>query len=92
MSCEFADGIDGPEYLWKVLKDSLDVGSGISGERFDMDSYAPLYEAKKPYIRRGSFLSNDQLDHFDPSFFGITDGEALGMDPSHRGLLEKFIH
>ena len=92
MSCEFAGGIDRPASLWKVLKDSLDVGSEIPAERFDMDSYAPLYEAKKPYIRRGYFLSNDRLDHFDPSFFGITDGEALGMDPCHRLLLEKFVH
>jgi acyl transferase domain-containing protein len=92
ISCEFAGGIDRPEALWTVLKDSVDVGSEIPHERFDMDSFAPLYDAKKPYIRRGYFLSNDRLDHFDPSFFGINDGDALSMDPCHRLLLQKFVH
>lgn len=92
MSCEFAGGIDTPESLWNVLQNSIDVGSEIPIERFDMDSFAPLYTTKTPYIRRGYFLHDDKLHHFDPSFFGITDGEAMSMDPCHRILLEKFLH
>ncbi|CAF4205444.1 unnamed protein product [Rotaria sp. Silwood2] len=92
MTCLFAGGIDTPQSFWNVLKDCIDVGSEIPKERFDMDSYVPLYSVKKPLIRRGYFLNDDQLHHFDPSFFGITDGEAMAMDPCHRLLLEKFLH
>jgi len=92
ISCEFANGIDTPESFWNVLENRIDVGSEISKERFDRDSYAPLYNSKKPLIRRGYFLNDDKLHNFDPSFFGITDGEAMSMDPCHRILLEKFVH
>ncbi|CAF1246238.1 unnamed protein product [Adineta steineri] len=92
ISCTFAGGINTSELFWKVLKDSIDVGSEIPKERFDPDSYAPLYNTKKPLIRRGYFINNDELDHFDPSFFGVTDADAMSMDPCHRILLEKFVH
>ncbi|CAF1196895.1 unnamed protein product [Adineta steineri] len=92
ISCVFAGGIDTPESFWNVLKECIDVGGEIPKERFDMDSFAPLYQAKTPLIRRGYFLSNDALHSFDPLFFGITDREAMSMDPCHRILLEKFAH
>ncbi|CAF3817106.1 unnamed protein product [Rotaria sordida] len=92
MSCELANGIDGPESYWNVLKNCIDVGSEIPKERFDVDSYASMFNFNKPFIRRGYFLNNDQLHNFDPSFFGITDGEAMLMDPCHRLLLKKFFH
>jgi acyl transferase domain-containing protein len=92
IACTFAGGIETPQSLWKVLKQSIDVGSEIPKERFDIDSYVPIYNFNKPFIRRGYFLNNNQLDHFDPSFFGISDREAMTMDPCHRLVLEKFVH
>ncbi|CAF0885307.1 unnamed protein product [Didymodactylos carnosus] len=92
MSCTFAGGIDNPDSLWEVLKNSVDVGSEIPKERFDINSFASRYHINKPLIRRGYFVNENQFDHFDASFFGITDGEAMKMDPCHRLLLEKFVH
>ncbi|CAF3284897.1 unnamed protein product [Rotaria sp. Silwood2] len=91
-ACTFAGGIDTPESLWNVLQNGIDVGNEIPKERFDMDSFASHYNLEKPLIRRGYFLNDNNIDHFDPSFFGITDGEAMSMDPCHRLLLEKFVH
>ncbi|CAF1045173.1 unnamed protein product, partial [Didymodactylos carnosus] len=69
ISCVFAGEIDTPESFWNVLKNCIDVGSEIPKERFDMDSFGPLYCSKKPLIRRGYFVNDDELHNFDPSFF-----------------------
>ncbi|CAF1134744.1 unnamed protein product [Rotaria sordida] len=92
MACELANGIDGPQSYWNVLKNCIDIGSEIPKERFDVYSYASMFNSNKSFIRRGYFLNDNQLNNFDPSFFGITDGEAMIMDPCHRLLLKKVFH
>ncbi|CAF0818008.1 unnamed protein product [Didymodactylos carnosus] len=98
ISCTFAGGINSPQSFWDVLVNSVDVGSEIPKERVtDIEAYAsplliknPLI--KKDLIRRGYFIAHDMLDTFDPSFFGISEGEAAAVDPGHRLLLSKFVH
>ncbi|CAF0976815.1 unnamed protein product, partial [Didymodactylos carnosus] len=97
LSCAFAGDINSPDDLWNVLKDSVNVNSEIPKERLDLESYVydrltndPLL--KDTLIHRGYFMSTDNLDKFDPGYFGLTDNDTLLLEPGHRILLQKFVH
>ena len=44
-------------------------------------------ETGQDYCSQGSFV--ETIDEFDPSFFGISSGEAMYMDPQQRLFLEE---
>ncbi|CAF3372207.1 unnamed protein product, partial [Rotaria sp. Silwood2] len=97
IACSFANGIDSPHELWRILTEQIDVGSEIPLERLDLQSFAADLTKNNPMlneklIRCGYFMKNDQLDKFDPQYFGLTDNDALLLDPAHRLLLKKFVH
>ena len=87
IGCRFPEAT-GPEAFWSLLTTGGDAIKEIPASRFDVDAF---YDARpgipgKIYSRWGGFL--DQIDQFDPYFFGIAPREAAGMDPQHRLLLE----
>ncbi len=88
-ACRFPGGVDTPESYWEFLRGSIDGRVEIPKERWDNDRYYnPDPEAPgQIYVRHGYFLQQ-QVDQFDPSFFGISGAEANKMDPSQRLLLE----
>ena len=92
ISCSFAGEINTPNEFWKLMQQSRDVGSEIPSERFNLDALRTIYKGERELIQRGYFLSTKCLNEFDPSFFGLSDREALTIDPSHRLLLKKFVH
>ncbi|CAF1008153.1 unnamed protein product [Adineta steineri] len=99
IACEFAGDIHSANDLWQALQESQDVGSAISRDRLDLESYcAHMFnkdndgQFRQKLIRRGYFLSNNQWDMFEPSFFGLSDAEAGSIDPCHRLLMLKFVH
>ncbi|CAF1055301.1 unnamed protein product [Rotaria sordida] len=98
ISCEFAGDIHMPIDLWQALEESRDLGSEIPVERTDLLSYCADTlnrdngEFKRKLIRRGYFLPTSVLDTFDASYFNLSDGEAVTIDPCHRLLMMKFVH
>ena len=87
MACRFP-GADTPEAFWNLLLDGTDVVREVPAERWNAaDYYDPQRpQAGKMYTRHAAFL--EQVDQFDPQFFGIAPREARGIDPQHRLLLE----
>ncbi|MEU3627840.1 type I polyketide synthase [Amycolatopsis coloradensis] len=81
-------GVRSAEDLWQVLMDRRDVVSGSSpGTRWPDDERvvpADLTDARA--LRNGSFI--DDIDQFDPGFFGVPVAEAPSVDPQHRLLME----
>jgi acyl transferase domain-containing protein len=73
LGCRFAGGADSPEEFWRILRDGMDVVTGVPPGRGLSGGW-------------GSFLPD--VDRFDPAFFGISAREAVSMDPQQRLFLE----
>ncbi|MGW7369981.1 beta-ketoacyl synthase N-terminal-like domain-containing protein, partial [Streptomyces sp. NPDC054841] len=74
--------------LWPLLRSGGHAFTEIPDERWDIDAH---FEQRGPrmtgtYCRTGAFL--DDIDRFDPSFFGISAREAEEMDAQQKLLLE----
>ncbi|MGK3959667.1 SDR family NAD(P)-dependent oxidoreductase [Sorangium sp. So ce118] len=87
LACRFPQAAD-REAFWRLLRDGVDAIGEVPRERWSIDAY---YSAEpdapgKMRTRWGGFL--EQVDQFDPQFFGISPKEALHMDPQQRLMLE----
>jgi phthiocerol/phenolphthiocerol synthesis type-I polyketide synthase D len=91
-ACRLPGGINHPDDLLPALEDGLDAIVEIPPERWSLDDvWDPDPETPGRTIARwGAFI--DDVDAFDPAFFGITPREARRMDPQHRLLLELTWH
>ena len=87
IGCRFP-GAENPEAFWSMIRDGIDGISEIPKSRWDADSYYDSDQSKpgKANTRWGGFLEN--IDRFEPQFFGIAPKEAVTMDPQQRLLLE----
>ncbi|MEV6907452.1 SDR family NAD(P)-dependent oxidoreductase [Amycolatopsis sp. NPDC051071] len=81
-------GVRSAEDLWQILMDRRDVVAGSSpGTRWpDHERVTPADLTDARALRNGSFL--DDIDQFDPGFFGVPAAEAPSVDPQHRLLME----
>lgn len=88
MACRFPGGANDPAAFWRLLCNRVDAIGEVPADRWDADAlYDPDAAAPgKMNTRWGGFL--DRIDEFDNRFFGISDREAMRMDPQHRMLLE----
>ncbi|HBB35614.1 MAG TPA: short-chain dehydrogenase [Cyanobacteria bacterium UBA9273] len=87
IGCRFPGATD-PQSFWQLLTGGRDAIEEVPPDRWHIDSlHDKNHEtAGKMYCRWGGFL--EQIDRFDPEFFGIAPREAAYIDPQHRLLLE----
>ncbi|RQH10614.1 MgcI [Okeania hirsuta] len=88
IGCRFPGNANTPESFWELLSNGKDSVREIPLERWDIDSY---YDPNpdtpgKMYIRHAALV--EQVDRFDPQFFGISGKEAHSLDPQQRFILE----
>ena len=87
MSGRYAQAQD-LEIFWENLKSGKDSITEIPQDRWDFRLYFDPDKNKigKSYSKWGGFI--DDVDKFDPLFFGISPHEAELMDPQERLFLE----
>lgn len=88
IGCRFPGGVNNPEQFWQLLKQGVDAVTEIPSSRWDVDAYYhpnPL-QPDKTNVRWGGFVDN--IETFDPHFFGMAPREVMTMDPQQRLLLE----
>lgn len=86
MSCRFAGAPD-LQAFWRMIRDGVEGAAEVPEDRWPIDDYYdPAGGPGKMTTRRLALL--DEVDRFEPAFFGITPREAARMDPQQRLLLE----
>jgi len=88
MATRFPGGVNSPEQYWELLINGRHAMGSIPMDRWDTQSYYSKDPASagKMYVSEGGFL--ESVAGFDAELFGITDAEAIAMDPQQRVLLE----
>ncbi len=90
LACRFPGAPDADAY-WRLVSGGVDAIREVPADRWDN---AALFDPGDPEnaapgkmnSRHGGFL--DQVDRFEPAFFGISAHEAERLDPQQRLLLE----
>ena len=89
MACNFPGG-RGLESFWNTLLSGTDAVTKVPPSRWKAEEYlAKEGQAGQPMKMvsdQGGFV--DEIELFDSSFFGISDSEALYLDPQQRMLME----
>ncbi|MBD2636146.1 SDR family NAD(P)-dependent oxidoreductase [Limnothrix sp. FACHB-881] len=82
-------GAETLDHLWTLLVQGGESITDVPPDRWDHSLFYDPQPGKlgKTYARWGGFL--DQVDQFDPLFFGITPKDAELMDPQERLFLES---
>ena len=88
MGCRYPGDVRTPDELWELLSSGRDILRDIPGERWDVDAYydPEVTVPGKMYVRKGHYL--DDIDQFDPQFFGLSPREAESLDPQQRLVME----
>ena len=88
MGCRYPGGVRTPDEFWELLSSGRDILRDIPGERWDVNAhYDPeMTVPGKMYVRQGYYI--DDIDQFDPQFFGLSPREAESLDPQQRLVME----
>ncbi|CAF1544021.1 unnamed protein product, partial [Adineta steineri] len=79
IACEFAGDIHCANDLWYTLKESQNVGSATTIDRFDLESFI------------GHMLNINNNGQLHQQLL-LADAEPASIDPCHKSLILKFVN
>jgi thioester reductase-like protein len=88
IGCRYPGGVESVSGFWSLLVDGKSTITEIPSSRWNLDFHFhdnPSHPLTQ-HVRHGGFV--DDIDQFDPAFFGVSPREAICMDPQQRMLLE----
>ncbi|XP_060602185.1 phthioceranic/hydroxyphthioceranic acid synthase-like [Ruditapes philippinarum] len=87
LGCRFP-GADNAEEYWRVLVNGENHITDIPKERWDNEAFYSNNkdEPGKSYVNKAGFINGH--DEWDNKLFGISDSEAMHIDPQQRQVLE----
>lgn len=86
MACNFP-GAPNKETYWKNLAEGRNSVTEVPASRWDINRYySPVYCKGKSMSKWGGFIEG--LEYFDPTYFKMSDEDAMQMDPLARQFLE----
>ncbi|WP_437580046.1 SDR family NAD(P)-dependent oxidoreductase [Sorangium sp. So ce887] len=88
MSCRLPGGATSPAAFWELLCEGRHGIREVPAERWDIEAFVhdDVAAPGKMTTRWGGFL--EEVDGFDPGFFGMSPREAQQTDPQQRLVLE----
>ncbi|MDI1314628.1 type I polyketide synthase [Prosthecobacter sp.] len=88
IGCRMPGGATDARSFWEMLMGGVDAIGEVPPDRWDHRFYYDPEQGKpgKTYSKWAGLI--DEIDTFDPGFFGITQREAPFIDPQQRLLLE----
>lgn len=88
IGCRLPGGATNAQTFWQMLMGGVDAIREVPQDRWDHRFYYDPEPGKpgKTYSKWAGLI--DEIDTFDPGFFGITQREAPFIDPQQRLLLE----
>ncbi|KAI4272253.1 MAG: hypothetical protein LQ337_005419 [Flavoplaca oasis] len=89
MACRTPGKVSSPEDLWVLCSQQRSGWSKVPRSRFNHEAFYHPNPSKAGCMNpQGAHFLQDDISHFDNSFFRITDKEASSIDPQQRILLE----
>ncbi|KAL7947129.1 ketoacyl-synt domain-containing protein [Trichoderma barbatum] len=89
-ACRFPGSSSSPSKLWRLLQQPRDVLKEFDEIRLNLSRF--YHQSGDTHgvtdVGNKSYLIEEDTRLFDAAFFGISPGEAAGMDPQQRILLE----
>ncbi len=87
IGCRLPGGVNSPAAFWHLLRNGLAAITEVPAGRWNASAFFDPDEGPGTVrTKYGAFIQD--VDQFDPHFFGIAPREAASMDPQQRIVLE----
>ncbi len=85
ISCR-VPGANSPAEFWSLLRDGREALTVLTDEQLRTSGVPERLIGDPNYVKAGMFLQ--QMEEFDPGFFGFSPLDGRVLDPQHRHFLE----